>query len=392
MDYKEHFELQQVLDKQATILPSPNLYDFDDQAVLAAMMNKLAQPLPSGAESPFSSMTPGSAHGVLMSVMVYMQSLIGHEINLVPDRTWVHLFRMYGIEMLPAEYPIVLLKFTKSQDAIANRFPVDIPISTQVNSTVEASLGALTVTNVSIGPDETSVTVPARLTQLGAIRGLRTNEFSDLGRQIPFIESVTNFGDMVNEGRGAETLAEAMLRAREEITIQQRCVTARDYHFWAMRLGATKANVIPKIQPGSEGIFRDLISVAIYPAIKAPVIAPQLNAMTLADQRLMVVPAEIIPITGSITVKVLPELTDADARNIAASAIIREINPPYGIWGDEHFRASLADAIERTNGIYATEKMLLTHAETGEPISDLKIHPWQLFEIQNSIQINSERF
>lgn len=408
MDYEQHYDLLTRLQAEARLIEADDLYNFDDGVTYAAQMDRLAQPLPNGEESPFSSRSPTSAHAIFVARLIHQQKLIAHQFNLTKDRTWVQHFRMLGVELQPAEYPVINIVFRRTTAAVLNNMPVEIPLNTEIRSRIDPSLAVYTLYTARIeGADET-VTVPARLNQLGALPNVRRGEFSDIPRLLSFVESAENDGTIVSVGRPAETLVDAMLRAREglrsgslgrstingtfdpeNIDFQARCVTDRDYYYWASRLGAEKVNVLKGIQYGAEGVFRDLVTVAVYPADIRDLIYSLMLPMSL--DRFDVIPAEVIPIDGKIQVRVTPQFADFQVFNLVAGAIASTVNPPYGTWGDRNFPATLATALEQTNGIYATPLIQLKHAITGQPLSELDIQPWHLLEIQSSLEIEALR-
>jgi hypothetical protein len=397
MEYNDHYDLQDALSKESAIIPSPKLYNLDDEQIYAAMMDRLAQPLPDGTPSPFTARNPGTAESILMGTIVYLQSLLGHEINLVPDRAWVHLMRLHGIEFLQPEYPVIWLTFRRSEYALEQTFQVEIPAGTEVRSNRDPSLSAITLFSTSFEAGKQELSIPARLNRLGVFQ-VKPNEFVNFPQMVSFVDSVTNSGDVVSLGRNAETLPEAMLRARDETKIQRRLVTARDYDFWAKRLGADKVNVVPKLQPDTEGTFNDVVTVAIYPAAKTDLIRAEMLQMKMADTRMVVTPARLILLTGTVTVKAVATMTDADAKQKIAEAIAQNINPPAGFWGDTNFVDTLITTLEKIVGIYAVPSVQLFAIATQEnglttevPLSDVSVYPWHLMEIQNSLQIVVQR-
>lgn len=424
-DYEQHYLLQAALDRNPRIIESPELYNFSEQETYAGVLDRLAQPLPSGQESPFSSQAPGSAHAVFVSVLAHYFGLMAHELNLLLDKDWINFFRLQGIEIAPPEYPIISLIFTRDPIAAEEQIPVEVPVETQVRSRYNPDLVAITTQTLSFSGSDSTLRVPARLSRVGAFVNLRPAEFIDLPRSLSFITSVTNDGSVLNPGRDRETLVEAMLRAREGIrtgslgrfaengffdpeaeTFFGRCVTPRDFGYYALRLGAQKVNVLSGVQYQVPGQFNDLTTAIVYPATAADTIRPALEAMSLAERRLDVRGAEIIPIDGTVTVRVVPRLTDFEVRQLAATAISPDfdatkplsgvntaigLNPPAGIWGDLRFDRTLATLLENIDGIYAVPNLQLKHAETGVPISELDVQPWHLFEIQSSVAFDIVR-
>ncbi|HEY9830611.1 MAG TPA: hypothetical protein V6D26_08530 [Stenomitos sp.] len=91
IEYKQHYELMEALEREPRLLPAPWLCNFDDGAVFAAMLDRLAQPFADGSESPFSGRNPLSGYGQLMGAEIHLLRLYGHQMNLTPDRTWVDI-------------------------------------------------------------------------------------------------------------------------------------------------------------------------------------------------------------------------------------------------------------------------------------------------------------
>ena len=165
--YDEHYDLQERLEQEPLILPAPVLYPFDDRAVYAAMIDRLAQSLPSGQPSPFSARTPTSAESQLIGTLTHLQSLLGHELNLLPELAWIQLFRMLGVQMLPSEYPVVAVTFTRSPGALK----AYVPAGMEVRS-ARSSIVGIVLEDREIDDPEVSITVPCRLNQPGAIERL----------------------------------------------------------------------------------------------------------------------------------------------------------------------------------------------------------------------------
>ena len=145
--------------------------------------------------------------------------------------------------------------------------------------------------------------------------------------------------------------------------------------------------MIPKLQPDTEGVFNDLITVAIYPPILAESISPQLTAMSLAATRLMVIPAVMIRVDGEIILKGKLGITDFDLLNLIALQIQNDLNPPNGSWGNQSFESSLTETLLKIDGVNSVVSMLLKDFDTGISLSEKKIYPWHLFEVQQSMKI-----
>lgn len=390
IDYSGHYDLNEVLQLEPNVLPSFNLYNFDKERIFAAVLDRLAQPLDGGTESPFSSRNPLSAHAQIMSALLYVQDLLGHEINLVPDSLWVRWFRLLGVEIALAERPIISLIFTRSQDAIASSIFAKIPLGTEIRSNLNPDLVATTLYDLTIDADSITGAVPARLNQPGRISPeIRPGEFSIMPELLNWIDSVSNDAQVLYEGSEEETLPEAMLRARQEFQTGWRLDTGRDYFRTALSLGAKKVAVLPRIKKGSNIEYSNLITVVVYPGNMASLVQDALLERIPLGFNLDVVAPDIIPIDGEIDVRIVPTLSNDQAFNIAAAAIQENVNPPFGVWGDLAFSATLATALEnQPKSIYAVPGMRLKHADTGVEIGKLDIKPWTLFEVQQSVVFN----
>ena len=385
-EYQRFYELEDNLQTDSALIPSPELYAFDDEQIYAAIMNRLAQPLPTGEASPFSAQTPGSAHGVLVSNLVYLQSLLAHELNLVPDSALLAWLRILGTQLRSGLYPVVYVRFTKTRDAVASSQEVFIPTGTEVRSITNPSLSAFTTEDGLMGPTDASVLVPCRLNSLGPIANLREGEFSQIPSNLTYVETAANEG-AIAPGRPPERLIDAVLRTRDWLRTGDRCVTDRDYHYYAIQAGAIKANVIRGITPNVEGFSHDLRTIAVYPAAASPTVQAAIASRKMADERLVVIGAEVIPITGRVGVRAVSGLSQAQVFNLVATAIRDRINPPKGRWGDPQLDRAIADALERTQGIYAAPEIELVHADTRQPLSELAPQPWWLFETQSTLTV-----
>jgi hypothetical protein len=389
-DYSGHYDLNEALELEPNILQSPTLCDWDTEKILAAALDKLAHPLSDGTKSPFSSRNPLSAHGQLMGVLAYIQDLLGHELNLVPDSLWVRWFRLLGVESNVAERPVISLRFTRSQDAIVSGIVAKVPMGTNIRSMINSELVATTLYDLEITENETTGSIPARLNVPGKISPeIRVGEFSLLPELLNWIDYVGNDGTVLFEGREAETLPETMLRARQEFQTGWRLDTARDFYRTVLSLGAKKVAVLPQVKKGSNVKFNNLITIAVYPGNMVELIKDALSERMPLCLNLDVIPANIIPIDGEIDVRIIPSLSNDQAFNIAARAIQTNVNPPFGSWGDKTFISTVATALEnQPASIYAVPNMRLKHADTDVPLTDLDIKPWDLLEIQSSITFN----
>lgn len=394
--YDRHHELQAYLEQQEKILPSRSLHNFDSRAVYAAMLDRLAQPLPDGRESPFSSRSPLSAHGQIMSQFTYLLDLQAHEINLIPDYVWYQVFRMMGAQPGLAEYPLIRLRFQRASYAVGSSRPTSIPMGTRVRSIYNPNIEVLTTRPLVIGEtdrNESSGQVVARLNVKGKIDpDLPLNGFSNYPQHLSNIESVVGT-EVLYEGREAETLVDTMLRVRRQLRVGRRLVTATDFYDTIKDMGAQAVKIMPNRRYGDpNNTYSDRLTCVVYPGTLADVVRDKIQRRVMADTIVDVQPAEIIPIDGVIDAKIISSVTDIEARDIAARALVDYVNPPNGRWGDTDLKGTIATALERQqNSIYGIESMQLQEAYSGVALEDIKPQPWQLFEIRDSIQFQWAR-
>lgn len=393
-NYQDFYDLAEFLDKDPELIPSPSIVNFDWQQFYATMMDIVAQPLPDGSASPFTSRLPGSVHDILIQACLYVAQLQAHQIDLIPDKTLTVLYRLLGFARMAAEYPIISIRFTRSPQSKIAGFDAVIPIGTKVYSRLNSAIYAVTQVEGRITSNMNSIIIPARLNRLGYIsRNTQIGEFNSLGRPISQIESIENIS-VVSEGKKEETIPEMVLRIRQAIQVGNRCVTVQDYEYFAKnQVGAQKVNVIPGFLRSSVGadFGSSIVTVVIYPENLVESAKLFFANTKMADVTVDVIPAEIIPIDGDVTVRVIASLVNQPDRvfNLAAEAILQEINPPYGKWGDKTLDSNLATALELVEGFYAVPSLSLKHAETNTPINDLTIRPYHLFQIQNSLNIKA---
>jgi hypothetical protein len=406
MDYFEHYAIQASLAQEESLIPAVRLFDLDAEALYSSGMEYLASSLPSGRESPFSNKASGSNHSILFSSLCHIVEVLGHEVDLMPDRAWINFFRLLGVEQLTGGYPLIEVEFTRSAVALAQNIDVVIPIGTQIRNAFDSSRSAYVTQTLFISGSSLSETVPARIDTLGEDLNTRIGAYSQVVQKIPYLESVADINYLSN-GLETQSMAEAIASARQGIRTGNlgrlyekgsidldgnrflgRCVTLRDYIYFSERLGATKANAIQGQVCGATGYYGDAITVAVYPPSRASGLLNELVKISDASTRLSVIPAEIISIDGIINIKIAQNLPRQLAIDAISIAIVDNINPPHGKWGDKDFAGSLSTAIEQIQGIYAVPSIFLKNASSGIPLEGLEIQPWHLFEVQDTIQIN----
>lgn len=374
-DYSTHYALTALLDTDPALIPSPDVCNADPEIMFAAVMDRIAQPLPDGTESPFSGRNPLSAEGHLVSNLVYLISMHGHECNLVPNLIWLQNLRLQGVVLRQAEYALLTLEFVRSP-SMSSIFPVIvIPAGTKVFSRFENGLMAVTLQDVQMTGDR--VQIVARLGSPGKNVNVRADEFSGASG-ISGVQSVTGV-EMLSYGSDIEGIEDAVLRARLNTQLQNRVVSPRDWYQTCLDLGCLKVNILPGVDPDDDSYYASFVLVVVYPGNLTVLADQTLNELTLSGDIKRVIAPDIINVTGKISVRTTPDLTDAQAIAQCNVALTTSINPPFGVWGDRNLEISIATALERTVGIFAMKSAELFVGTV--PLSELKVKPWMLFNV-----------
>jgi len=399
-DYRESYELRNLLGKNPATIRSRDLWPIDIEALYADIARRAAEPLPDGSESPFSANDPLAAQNILFGHVAQMLAIYGYELNLRNYQTWVNLLAWFGIELKPAEYGAVRLRFYRDRNQRLRGLPATVPLGYRVRSTRNKNRHAITIESKTVAdPDVEYVDVAARLDVLGKnfARNVVRGEYSRPYRPLDGIDRVENVA-LIYEGREKETLANACLRARKEFQKGDRLVTLSDYRTTAIAEGAKKVLVLPGVQKNTAGYFGHAVSVFVWPGGLAELMQPIFDGKRkkVVGTVVAVEAADVISLNGKISCKaaVGSDLRALEAR--AREAIASKFNPPYGSWGAKDPYATIATIVEKVDGIYAVPRMNLREmgtagatAENGgrrtlSRIVAEGVAPWTLFQVEPS--------
>lgn len=372
--YEQHYKLNEILQKQARVFPRPVLWNLNPEKMLDEALDRLAQ-----EGTMFSSRNPASGHGILLQVLLYYQDMLGYEFNLIPDLVWVRLMDMLGVSLGGAQYPILEVEFTRIPD-----YPRDVfvPIGTEVFSTYSRDRILITSEALSLPVGQETGTVKARLNTTGALERSPEDAEYTYTRPISGVRSVRHTR-VLFPGRSEETLSDGMLRSRQELQSLGRAVTARDYYLLCKRLGATKVGVFREVDLSKlGGSYGDILSLSVYPSALSSLIQTEFSKedYRTVGHRIVVVPAEVVEMSGVVTIRAVPGVNDP--YGLAWSAVNEKVNPPAGVWGDPELGKTISVAIENKTGFYATASVELTQTVGGTPYEEMDIKPWMLFQIQ----------
>lgn len=412
-NYNYHYQIKEELNTESSIIKSPELYNYDPRDIYEAAMNLAAEPLTNGEESPFSSQSPNSTHARLFEVISYLQSLIGYEINLVPDNVWIQLLRLRGIEPKTTKYPIIELEFGRSQRDLDNNNDVYVPLGTKIYSTKYESRFVITTSELLISGNDLTGKVPARLNQKGKTPDIVKNEYS-INRSIAHLSYVTNTGVILQEGFDGESINDLVKRVRDKENQRERIVTQRDLKQFASENGVEKSNILTNtfIDKYGNSHPQPVTTLFVYKREDQESIIPRLK-FKLEEESLIgheIIPkfAIVVPITGKISIKLSSDSKRLDPFDVVAEVIDDQVNPPNGEWGDQKYKDTLIQNLESDPRIYEAiiedlyiedlegelineeEKTILNNNNltSNQKFDTINVMPWYLFQIQGSLQVN----
>ena len=396
---EEVYELIAFLQQSPNLIQCRELYPFSVDRVYEDIRDRLAAPLADGTPSPFSNTSLAAGHNILIGHIAQMLNLYGEELNRLTYKTLIELQAWYGIEILPAEYAVILLRFKRDTASITRGLPSIIPLGLEIPSSIHRGLSVITIESKTVTDTTTTeIEIMARFNQEGTamLSSIQVGEFSRLPDLVG-IDSGLNDGTVVYEGRNRETLVDACLRGRREIQLGGgRCVTASDFYTVAISNGASKATVLPNVQKGVTGYFGSLVSVVIWPSASYRLLQTIYESRKLIGTYVSVEGADVVTLSGTIEIAVSLDVSATAIVSTARTELADKINPPAGLWGNRAIASSIATTLEQVQGIYAVPSMeLIVENYTGvgdykipnwkgkllSTINPNEILPWMLFEV-----------
>ncbi|HKO43320.1 MAG TPA: baseplate J/gp47 family protein [Pyrinomonadaceae bacterium] len=165
---------------------------------------------------------PSSPHTVLLEVMGWLLAQIARRINRLPERDAIEFHRLFGIELREATAATTTLEFAATP---VEDVDVVVPAGTQV-TTGDGLYVFETDAELVIPYPETEGSVTATRTVAGRLL-LAPGTLVVMEDAIAFVSGVSN-PEPVDSGTDAETVDQALLRARNYQRRAERLVSARD--------------------------------------------------------------------------------------------------------------------------------------------------------------------
>lgn len=322
---------------------------------------------------------PSSPHTVLLEAQAWLVEQIQYLINQLPRRDEIEFARLFGAELREATRATTTLTFTV--DAPPNT-TVTIPAGTQV-STNDESVVFATAAALVIPPGTLSGNVAATAMQTGGTL-LSPNVLTRMIDTVTSVWGVTNL-QAVDSGSEAETIEDALARARSYQRRAERIVTARDLEEAVLQdvlqgYGIVKA--FPFVAGGDFTIQRPgHTTLVVMTPTGAPVsseVKAQITALmqqAIGSQFIYVVDPSFVDFNVAADVR-FNSLTSQVAAKAAAERNLRNFYAPkISNFGRAILRAEIIAVIEATDGVSRIEAPA-AGAILGSPTADATIAPY----------------
>lgn len=327
---------------------------------------------------------PSSPHTVLLEALAWLCSQQQFKINQLPDRDQIEFHRLFNIELREATKATTILRFTGDGQNEAT-----IPEGTEV-ATADGAIVFTTDAELVIPADPENMTgeVTATCTTAG-VQLLSPNTLTQMEDVIAFIAGVTNPAG-VDSGAGAETIEQALTRARNYQRRGERLVSARDLEDAILEdvlLGAGIVKAFPFVMAGDFSALNHVKAGhttvvvmtpsggALTDAVKAQI--TDTMQQVIGSQFIYVIDPQYVAFTVEANVKI-EGLTPQSTVLAAIERRLREFYAPKkGNFGRRILRSEIIAIIEGTPGVDRIQS-----DEDGpivqSPSADLTVAPYQL--------------
>lgn len=230
----------------AQLIPAPDL-DLRDEEKLAAeaiarvsggltvaridqeieTLRELRMQVQSGVSLPIcpelTNANPSAPHTVLLEAQSWLVAQLARRINLLPLRDQIEFARLFGVELRESTFAKTNLTFTVGAPSGVS---VTIPKETEV-STADGIYSFLTDENLIIPAGSAGGSVSATRTVTGKTL-LSADTLKVITDPIAYVTNVTNPAN-IESGTDAETIEQALNRARNYQRRGERLVSAQDF-------------------------------------------------------------------------------------------------------------------------------------------------------------------
>ncbi len=369
---------------RATGVLDPARIDADIRKLTELKLLIQAGALPPAICSELTNANPSSPHTVLLEAFAWLCGQQQYKINQLPIRDQIEFHRLFNIELREATNATTTLRFTSDGQNEAT-----IPEGTEV-STADGTIVFTTDEELVIPADPENITgeVTATCTVAG-VQLLSPNTLTEMQDVIAFVAGVANPAS-VDSGTDAETIEQALTRARNYQRRGERLVSARDLEEVILEeilLGAGIVKAFPFVMAG------DFSALNYVKAGHTTVIVmtPAGNAFSdavkayITDTMQQAIGSQFIYVSDpqyvAFTVEANVKLEGLTPQSTVLAAIERRLRdfyaPKKGNFGRRILRSEIIAIIEGTPGVDRIQS-------DGEgpivqsPSADLTVEPYQM--------------
>jgi hypothetical protein len=322
-----------------------------------------------------------SDHTALIEAFAWLLEQLAWRINQLPVRDMVEFHRLFGIELREATAATTTLQFTVTPPADTDvAIPAGTLASTQDGQFVFETLEELTIPYGDVTGD-----VAAQRTVAGATL-LAPSTLTVLQDSIAYVSAVTN-PTSVDSGSEAETVTQALARARSYQRRGERLVTVRDLEeaiLYEALGGVGIVKAFDLVRAGDwETLRAGYVTVITMTPSGLPVSAEKKAAInSLLQQQVGHIFISLLdPVYHefSVTASILTESLTTQLATVAA--VKANLQRFYGVragnFGRPILRSDIIREIESTDGVVRiandAEGPILT-----APLADVELAPYEL--------------
>jgi uncharacterized phage protein gp47/JayE len=391
-----------------SLIPPPILDDRNDEQLAAEMigrvtgsldvtridaqilaLRKLRDLVDAGALPPaicpeLTNANPSSPHTVILEVLAWAMSQQQRKINQLPERDEIEFHRLFGIELREATKATTTLRFTSDGQNDAT-IPAETEVSTEDGTIVFTTDEELLI---PADPDNMTGTVTATRNVAG-VTLLSAGTLTKMSDVIAFITAVTNTS-AVDSGTDAESVEQALTRARNYQRRAERLVSARDVEDAILEdilLGAGIVKAFPFVRAGDFSALNHLHAGETTVVVMTPTgnpVTDEVKAL-ITDAMEEAIGAQFIYVVDpqyvAFTVEANVKLESLVSQSAVLAAIEKRLRDFYaakkGNFGRKILRSEIIAIIEGTPGVDRIQS-----DDDGpivqSPAADMNVAPYQL--------------
>lgn len=391
-----------------TLIPTPVLDDRNDEQLAAQLIAhvtgvldvvridaqvralvELKRLIEAGNLAPaicpeLTNANPSSPHTALLEAYALGLSQQQYKINQLPVRDQIEFHRLFAIELRAATNATTTLRFTSDGQNEAT-----IPEGTEV-STADGTIVFTTDEELVIPADPENMTGEVTATcTIAGVQLLSPNTLTEMQDVIAFVTAVAN-PVAVDSGATAETVEQALTRARNYQRRGERLVSARDLEDAILEdilLGAAIVKAFPFVMAGDFSALNHVKAghttvVAMTPAggaltdaVKA--IITDAMQQAIGAQFIYVIDPQYVAFTVEANVKLEGLVSQATVLAAIEKRLRDFYAPKKGNFGRKILRSEIIAIIEGTPGV----DRIQSDADgpiVQSPAADLSVAPYQL--------------